>query len=68
MLRREGDIEGDRDEKKDGGRGFSAVRVQTLLERNADAVYGAAAFFVTLAFLILVLTPTSVEVMLWYLA
>ena len=52
----------DAEEAKGHGGQYSAARVQTLLEQNADAVYGAAAFFVTLAMLILALTPTAIEV------
>ena len=63
MRRNGGDVEGtDAEEVKGHGGRYSAARVQTLLEQNADAVYGAAAFFVTLAVLILALTPTAIEV------
>ena len=40
-------------------------RVQNFLERHSDWVYGAAAFFVTLAICILVFTPTAIEVGAW---
>jgi FkbM family methyltransferase len=63
MRRNGGDVEGtDAEDIKGHGGRYSAARVQTLLEQNADAVYGAAAFFVTLAVLILALTPTVIEV------
>ena len=64
MRRRDGDAEeaGDAEESKGHGGQYSAARVQTLLEQNSDFVYAAAAFFVTLAVLILALTPTAIEV------
>ena len=55
---------GGRDEEEGGrrSRGDKALAAQVWLERHADLVHGAAAFFVALAILLLLFTPTSVEV------